>query len=76
MKGHTCFVIAQRISTVRNANQILVLDKGQIAASGRHEELMETSEIYVDIYTSQLIEDKPVAVSIPHPAGVVGSKGG
>jgi len=57
MKGRTSFVIAQRISTVRNADQILVLDKGQIVAQGKHDELMETSEIYVDIYSSQLIED-------------------
>jgi len=59
MHGRTSFVIAQRISTVRNADQILVLDKGQIAAQGRHEELMETSPIYAEIYTSQLVEDAP-----------------
>jgi ATP-binding cassette subfamily B protein len=57
MKGRTSFVIAQRISTVRNADQILVLDKGQIAARGRHEELMEDSPIYAEIYSSQLVED-------------------
>src|SRR6202011_1867736 len=57
MRGRTSFVIAQRISTVRNADLILVLDKGRIAASGSHEELLETSEIYADIYSSQLIDD-------------------
>jgi ATP-binding cassette subfamily B multidrug efflux pump len=57
MKGRTSFVIAQRISTVLNADQILVLDKGTIAASGTHEELMEDSEIYAQIYQSQLVED-------------------
>ncbi|HEX7567625.1 MAG TPA: ABC transporter ATP-binding protein [Anaerolineaceae bacterium] len=57
MKGRTSFVIAQRISTVRNADQILVMDKGQVVAQGKHDELMETSEIYVEIYSSQLIED-------------------
>ena len=57
MKGRTSFVIAQRISTVMNADQILVLDKGQIAAQGKHEQLMEESEIYADIYTSQLMAD-------------------
>jgi ATP-binding cassette subfamily B multidrug efflux pump len=57
MKGRTSFVIAQRISTVLNADQILVLDKGHIAAHGTHEELMETSPIYVEIYNSQLVED-------------------
>jgi ATP-binding cassette subfamily B protein len=57
MLGRTSFVIAQRISTVLNADQILVLDKGQIAASGTHEELLENSEIYSEIYHSQLVED-------------------
>jgi ATP-binding cassette subfamily B protein len=57
MQGRTSFVIAQRISTVINADLILVLEKGQIVARGRHYELMETSEIYADIYTSQLIDD-------------------
>ena len=57
MKGRTSFVIAQRISTVLNADQILVLDKGAVAARGTHEELMETSELYAQIYQSQLSED-------------------
>ena len=57
MKNRTSFVIAQRISTVLNADQILVLDKGSIAAHGTHEELMETSPIYAEIYNSQLVED-------------------
>jgi len=57
MKGRTSFVIAQRISTVLNADQILVLDKGQIVARGTHEELLEESEIYAEIYSSQLVDD-------------------
>jgi ATP-binding cassette subfamily B multidrug efflux pump len=57
MVGRTSFVIAQRISTVRNADQIFVLERGRIAARGSHEELLETSEIYADIYSSQLIDD-------------------
>ena len=57
MEGRTSFVIAQRIATVLNADQILVLDKGQIVAQGVHEELMDGSEIYADIYHSQLIGD-------------------
>lgn len=61
MKGRTSFVIAQRISTVLNADQILVLDRGQIVARGTHEELLESSEIYADIYHSQLMEDAVIA---------------
>jgi ATP-binding cassette subfamily B protein len=57
MKGRTSFVIAQRISTVLNADRIVVLDKGRVAAVGKHEELMETSPIYAEIYRSQLVED-------------------
>lgn len=57
MKGRTSFVIAQRISTVLNADQILVLDRGRIVARGTHEELMEESPIYAEIYHSQLLPD-------------------
>ncbi|MFZ2487860.1 MAG: ABC transporter ATP-binding protein [Anaerolineae bacterium] len=57
MQGRTSFVIAQRISTVMHADQILVLEKGRIAARGTHHDLMETSELYADIYTSQLVGD-------------------
>ena len=53
-KGRTTFVIAQRISTVRNADKILVLEQGKIAAEGTHKELMETSELYADILETQL----------------------
>jgi len=60
MKGRTSFVIAQRISTVRNADQILVLDRGQVVAQGRHEDLMEESPIYAEIFASQLVEDAHV----------------
>jgi ATP-binding cassette, subfamily B, multidrug efflux pump len=69
MAGRTSFVIAQRISTVRNADLILVLDRGQIAAAGRHEDLMENSPEYAEIYHSQLVEDAaPVAADEPLPS--------
>ena len=61
MEGRTSFVIAQRISTVLNADQILVLDQGRIVARGIHEELMEKSPIYAEIYHSQLAEDVEIA---------------
>jgi ATP-binding cassette subfamily B protein len=54
MIGRTTFIIAQRISTVRDADAILVLDKGRIAAQGTHEDLMRESSIYAEIYSSQL----------------------
>lgn len=57
MEGRTSFVIAQRISTVLNADLILVMERGEIVARGTHEELMESSAIYAEIYHSQLAED-------------------
>ena len=54
MKGCTRFVVAQRISTVLNADKILVLDDGQIVAEGTHSELLASSPIYREIYESQL----------------------
>ena len=50
----TVITIAQRVASVMRADRILVLDGGTVAASGNHEELMESSEIYRDIYYSQL----------------------
>lgn len=54
MEGRTSFVIAQRISTVVNADQIIILENGHVVDSGTHEELMEQSAIYAEIYDSQL----------------------
>ncbi len=54
MEGRTSFVIAQRISTVLNADLILVLDQGRLVAQGTHATLMENSPIYAEIYHSQL----------------------
>ena len=65
MVGRTSFVIAQRISTVVNADQILVLEKGRIVDRGNHEELMQSSAIYSDIYHSQLVEDAAVEEKAP-----------
>jgi ATP-binding cassette, subfamily B, multidrug efflux pump len=55
MKGRTSFVIAQRISTVMNADKIIVLDRGEVVAIGRHAELLEENPIYADIYNSQIL---------------------
>ena len=53
MRGRTSFVIAQRISTVRAADRILLLDRGRIVAQGTHEELLATSALYGEIIDSQ-----------------------
>src|SRR5581483_3367128 len=68
MKGRTSFVIAQRISTVVNADQILVLDRGKVVARGKHEELMENSPLYAEIYHSQLVGDVEVEQAEAAPA--------
>ena len=56
MRDRTTFVIAHRLSTVRAADTILVLDRGRLVAAGRHEELLANSEIYNEINASQLLE--------------------
>ena len=61
MQGRTTFIVAQRISSVVGADQILVLDEGRIAARGTHQELIATSPIYQEIYYSQLGEDEQAA---------------
>ncbi|MBX3015770.1 MAG: ABC transporter ATP-binding protein [Caldilineaceae bacterium] len=53
-QGKTSFVVAQRISTVLTADKILVLDDGRIVAEGTHDELLQTSPIYREIYTLQM----------------------
>jgi ABC-type multidrug transport system fused ATPase/permease subunit len=54
MRGRTAFVIAQRLSTVRQADQIVVLNKGQVADCGTHKELLRRSALYAEIYYHQL----------------------
>jgi ATP-binding cassette subfamily B protein len=56
LDGTTTFLVAQRISSVVDADMILVLDNGKIAAQGTHEELLASSEIYQEIYYSQFEE--------------------
>ncbi|MDB5058935.1 MAG: msbA7, partial [Chloroflexi bacterium] len=62
-RSRIAIVIAQRISTVRDADLILVLDKGRIAARGTHEELLVESSLYNEILGNQIPLDPPVAVS-------------
>jgi ATP-binding cassette subfamily B multidrug efflux pump len=60
-KHRTVFVIAQRVSTVRDADLILVLDGGRIAARGTHQELLRESELYNEILGSQLLSPSETA---------------
>jgi ATP-binding cassette, subfamily B, multidrug efflux pump len=57
----TVIVVAQRVSTIRHADQIIVLDAGRIVATGTHAELMDTSETYREIVLSQLTEQEAAA---------------
>ena len=56
--GSTVIIVAQRISTILNADKIIVLDEGRIAGMGTHEELLESCEIYEQIASSQLSENE------------------
>ena len=58
--GKTAFVIAQRISTVRNADMILLLDGGKIAAQGKHDDLLRESALYGEIIDSQFGGERSV----------------
>ena len=53
MQGRTSFVVAHRLSTIRNASLILVIKDGMIIAQGRHEELLEKKDFYYNLYNSQ-----------------------
>ncbi len=70
MQGRTSFVIAQRLSTVRMADLILVLEKGHVAAQGTHQELLQSSPIYAEVYDRQLRPQAQEEKLIPPPSNL------
>ena len=54
----TVIIVAQRVSTIRNADRIVVLDEGRVVGTGTHSELMQTCEVYREIVLSQLTEEE------------------
>lgn len=58
IQGRTTFVIAHRLSTVRDADKIIVMEKGRISATGTHETLLTTSRLYSEIYNRQLLRQE------------------
>jgi ABC-type multidrug transport system fused ATPase/permease subunit len=63
LRGRTAIVIAHRLSTVRSADRIYVLDEGQIVEQGSHEELLEFGGLYRDLYERQFIDSTFAATS-------------
>ena len=68
-QARTSFIIAQRLSTVRRADLVLVLDRGRIAASGTHEELLRTSGLYAEICQQQFRSAEPAEALLPAEVG-------
>lgn len=60
MKGKTAVIISHRVSSVKNADKILVLENGTVAEQGTHDELLTLNGIYKDIYEKQLLEEQKV----------------
>jgi ATP-binding cassette subfamily B protein len=61
-RGRTLFLVSHRISTVKNADQIVVLDCGKIVQQGRHSDLLQEEGLYLDLHRRQLLEDELAAV--------------
>jgi len=61
MRDRTSLIISHRISTVRDADLICVLDEGEIIEQGTHDELLELDGAYADLYERQLLEEELAA---------------
>jgi ATP-binding cassette, subfamily B, bacterial len=62
LSGRTSLVIAHRLSTVREANQILVIDAGRVIEAGRHEDLLASGGLYAELYRTQFAGQERPAV--------------
>ena len=58
LKGKTIIMVAQKINTIRDADHIIVLEKGRIAGQGKHDDLLKTCKVYQEIYQTQCYLDK------------------
>ncbi|HBL26002.1 MAG TPA: ABC transporter ATP-binding protein, partial [Acidobacteria bacterium] len=61
-EGRTVFLVSHRISTVQNADLILVLDRGRVAERGTHQQLLAHGGLYADLHQRQLLEEELAAV--------------
>jgi ATP-binding cassette subfamily B multidrug efflux pump len=61
MRERTSIIVSHRISTVRDADQILVLEEGRVVERGRHDELVDSGGLYADLYRKQLLEEELAA---------------
>ena len=62
MRGRTTILISHRVSTIRNADRIFVLEHGEIVAEGSHAELLARGGYYADLYQKQLLEEELEAI--------------
>lgn len=76
MRGRTTFVIAHRLRSLREADQILVLDQGQIVQRGKHDELLEQGGLYREIYELELRDQESTTAQGGEPVGAVAAAGG